>query len=128
MLACFNGFAVEEDKVFSVGVFDDVGSVFKDCTSLSSVILPVGLRAIGYDAFSGCSALSRIAIPKALTEFEPDAFAYCDSLSEISFGGSREAWELLMHGGALTVEKTDGGVNTPRVVFLNLSDDGKKSE
>ena len=82
----------------------------------------MGLRAIGYDAFSGCSSLSRIAIPKDIAELESDAFYYCDRLAEISFGGSKESWELLMHGGALTVEKTDGSIHTPRVSFLNLPD------
>jgi hypothetical protein len=97
--------------------------VFKGCTSLKSLILPVGVRSIGFDAFAGCSALSRIAIPKGVAEIEDDdIFSACDSLTEISYGGSREGWELLTHGKILTVEKSDCSLNTPKVVFLNLKD------
>ena len=47
-------------------------------------------------------------------------FDACDSLTDISFGGSREAWEAVCHGRALTVQKSDLTVSTPRVSFLDL--------
>jgi hypothetical protein len=95
---------------------------FKGCSSLKSLILPSQLRSIGFDAFAGCTSLSRIAIPKDVAEIEDsDVFSACDSLTEISFGGSREAWELLNHGKIITVEESDLSVHTPRVVFLNLN-------
>ena len=46
----------------------------------------------------------------------------CDSLSEISFGGSKEAWELLTGGTALTLERSDSTLFTPTVHFLSLND------
>jgi hypothetical protein len=65
--------------------------------------------------------LSRIAIPKDLNEFEDgDVFGSCDSLCEISFGGTKEGWERLMRGKALTLQKSDCTVLTPRVSFMNL--------
>ena len=97
--------------------------VFKGCTSLKSVILPVGITSIGFDAFAGCTSLSRIAIPKGVAEIEDDdIFSACDSLTDISYGGSREEWELLCHGKIMTVEKSDSTLVTPRVTFLNLKD------
>ena len=97
--------------------------VFKGCTSLKSIILPVGVTAIGFDAFAGCSSLSCIALPKGLSEIEDDdIFSSCDSLTDISYGGSREGWELLCHGKALTVERSDATLVTPRVTFLNLGE------
>ena len=82
------------------------------------------MREIGLDAFAGCSALGRIAIPKDLRELEDeDVFGGCDSLTEISFGGSRESWELLTHGKTLTVEKSDLSCFTPTVTFLNLKNE-----
>ena len=97
---------------------------FKGCVSLASVILPVGVKEVGLDAFAGCSSLSRIAIPKDMRELEDEeVFGGCDSLTDISFGGSREAWELLTHGKTLTVEKSDLSVSTPTVTFLNLKNE-----
>lgn len=98
--------------------------VFKGCTSLKSLILPVGVTSIGFDAFAGCTSLSRIALPKGISELEDDdVFSACDSLTDISYGGSREEFELLCHGKTLTVERTDCSLHTPRVTFLNLKDE-----
>jgi hypothetical protein len=51
---------------------------------------------------------------------DEDIFGGCDSLGEISFGGSREGWENIMRGRALTVQKSDLTVSTPKVSFLDL--------
>ena len=94
---------------------------FKDCTSLDQIILPIGLKSVGFDAFAGCTALRRIAIPRDIRELEDEeVFGGCDSLTEISFGGSQESWEMLCHGKALTVERTDATVHTPKIIFLNI--------
>ena len=91
---------------------------------MEQIILPVGLKTIGFDAFAGCSSLRRIAIPKDIRELEDeDIFGACDALSEISFGGSREAWEMLCHGRSLTVERSDATLATPRVIFLDLKNE-----
>ena len=94
---------------------------FKNCVSLSSIILPIGTLSIGFDAFAGCSSLARIAIPKELQELEDnDIFGGCDRLTDISFGGTKEAWEKLMRGKTLTVQKSDLSLLTPKVSFMNL--------
>ena len=51
---------------------------------------------------------------------DDDAFGACDSLKAISFGGTREAWELLTHGKSIVIEHSDLSVSTPAVTFLNL--------
>ena len=90
---------------------------------MTTITIPVGVTSIGFDAFAGCSSLSRIAIPKGVAEIEDDdIFSSCDSLLEVSYGGSRDEWELLLHGKTLTVEKSDCAPHTPRVTFLNLKD------
>ena len=100
--------------------------VFKGCSSLKSLILPVTLRSVGLDAFADCSSLSRIAIPRDIAELEDgEIFGGCDSLTDISYGGSRERWELLNHGKTVSVECSDMTVKTPRVTFLNLKDEKK---
>jgi hypothetical protein len=97
---------------------------FKGCTSLKSLILPHGVKEIGLDAFAECSSLARIAIPKGVRELEDeDVFASCDSLTDISFGGSKEAWELMSHGKTVTVLRSDMTVFTPKITFLDLKDE-----
>ncbi len=54
------------------------------CTSLSSVVIPDGVIAIGEDAFSSCSFLSSIAIPSSVTTIGDGAFSFCSSLSSIT--------------------------------------------
>ena len=93
------------------------------CTSISSLILPVGVKTLGYEAFSGCSRLTRLAIPRALTEIEDmDAFFGCESLAEISFGGSELEWQLLTRGAPIRISHPDLTVHEPRVYILDIAD------
>ena len=94
---------------------------FKGCSSLDNVILPINTKTIGFDAFADCTSLRRIAIPKDLSDIEDeDAFGGCDRLTDISFGGSKETWEMLLHGKTLTLQKSDCTISTPKVSFMNL--------
>lgn len=83
---------------------------FANCTSLTSVILPVSLArieenafvgcsgivdieipqsviSIGNGAFNSCSSLTKVELPQSLTSLGKGAFNMCASLSEISFKG-----------------------------------------
>jgi hypothetical protein len=85
------------------------------------VILPVGVKSIGYDAFADCSRLTRIAIPGATSELEDeDIFSGCESLAEISFGGNEDEWSLLTRGSGIRVAHSDLTIHTPRVIILDL--------
>lgn len=57
---------------------------FKDCTTLTTVILPESVRSIGVGAFSGCSSMRGIFIPESVTEIQGSAFARCSRLEAIS--------------------------------------------
>ena len=59
------------------------GSVFKDCTTLESIVLPDGVTSIGYAAFSGCTGLKAITIPKGLTTCDNNVFIDCSNLSSV---------------------------------------------
>lgn len=48
--------------------------VFRDCISLTEVVLPEGLKKIGKQQFWGCTALKAIIIPGTVTEIGRDAF------------------------------------------------------
>ena len=85
------------------------------------MVIPNSVTNIESGTFFGCTSLSRIAIPKGIELIEDEEiFSSCDSLTDISFGGSREEWELLTHGKSITVEHSDLTVTTPKITFLDL--------
>lgn len=57
--------------------------MFRNCSSLKSVNIPVGTRQISYRAFDGCWSLESIFIPSSVTEIYYDAFRYCSSLDYV---------------------------------------------
>ena len=82
------------------------------------------LNEFGLDAFVGCSSLARIAIPKKVMELEDtELFAGCDSLTEISFGGDEALFENLTRGRAITVQRSDLSLFTPKITFMDLKDE-----
>ena len=50
---------------------------FLNCSSLSSIVIPQGIRQIGKKAFAGCTALSTVELyAKAIEDLSSDAFAF----------------------------------------------------
>jgi hypothetical protein len=60
-------------------------NAFFNCTSLSSVSIPISITNIGNSAFSGCSSLSSVSIPISITNIGNSAFSGCSSLSSVTF-------------------------------------------
>ena len=56
---------------------------FKNCSSLTSVIIPSSVTEIGGRAFSGCSSLTSVNIPSSVTEIEESVFQNCSSLTSV---------------------------------------------
>lgn len=61
---------------------------FKDCISLSSIIIPNSVISIGETAFAGCTSLTDIVIPDSVTKIGKEAFARCSSLASVTIGNS----------------------------------------
>ncbi|MDE5580809.1 MAG: leucine-rich repeat domain-containing protein [Treponemataceae bacterium] len=102
---------------------------FKDCASLAYVTIPEGVQEIGTGAFSGCTSLASIAIPEGVTEIGYDVFKDCTSLAsvtipnsvktihdtaflscpikEFKYAGTKEQWESISKGSALSTEGGD---------------------
>jgi len=61
-------------------------NAFKDCPSITSVVLPDGLTEIGEDAFFGDSGIIMdIVFPSSLTTIGRSAFQYCAGLTSVTF-------------------------------------------
>ena len=57
---------------------------FKDCISLTEIIIPEGVETIRYYAFKGCSGLESITIPDGVTSIQGSAFYGCSGLNNIT--------------------------------------------
>lgn len=62
----------------------ETGSAFKDCKTVTKVVLPAGLTKLESDIFSGCTALKEIAIPEGVTLIGNGAFRDCKALTELA--------------------------------------------
>ena len=62
----------------------ETGSAFKDCKTVTKVVLPAGLTKLESDIFSGCTALKEIAIPEGVTSIGNGAFRDCKALTELA--------------------------------------------
>jgi len=61
-------------------------SAFANCSGLTGVTIPDGVKTIGYGAFRGCSGLTSITIPDSVTAIYQSAFDNCTSLTSITIG------------------------------------------
>lgn len=52
-------------------------NMFKECTSLSNVVLPKNLRTIPKSMFEGCKSLKTLNVPSTVTKVEAGAFSGC---------------------------------------------------
>jgi TonB family protein len=66
------------------GVRSIGGRAFQDCKALYSVTIPSSVVSIGWEAFLGCSSLLSIIIPESVTEIGDCAFHDCSSLISVA--------------------------------------------
>ena len=77
------GLFILDEGVSSIG-----GAAFKDCGSMTEIVLPSSLTDIGESAFSGCGGLTQIELPVGVTGIGKSAFEGCSSLKEINIPDS----------------------------------------
>lgn len=61
-------------------------SVFKSCTALEYIELPMNMTEIGKNLFFECTSLKSITIPANVTEIKANAFEGCIALEEVVLG------------------------------------------
>lgn len=71
---------------------------FSDCSRLTSIIIPDGVKNINERAFSYCSNLTTLVIPKSVTSIDAYAFNSCGNITDVYYGGSESDWEKIVIG------------------------------
>ena len=71
------------NSVTSIG-----GSAFRYCSGLTSVTIPNSVKSIGSEAFRGCSGLTSVTIGNSVTSIGDAAFAGCSSLTSVTIPNS----------------------------------------
>lgn len=67
------------DSVKAIG-----NATFEYCSKLTSIIIPNSVTSIGWNSFNGCSELTNITIPNSVTSIGDNAFSNCVKLSSIN--------------------------------------------
>ena len=57
---------------------------FKDCSGITSVVIPESVTAIGSHAFAYCHSLESVTLPNSVTSIGDCAFVFCPSLTSIT--------------------------------------------
>ena len=61
---------------------------FKDCGSLTNVIIPGSVTSIGGAAFDFCRGLTSVTIPNSVTTIGRDAFEFCTGMTSVTIPNS----------------------------------------
>ena len=65
-----------------------VASCFKDCSGLTSIIIPSSVTSLSDHCFSGCWGLTSITIPSSVTSLSDHCFSDCSGLTSITIPSS----------------------------------------
>ena len=57
---------------------------FRECSSLTSIIIPNSVTSIGDYSFSGCSSLNSVTIPNSVISIGDYSFSGCSSLNSVT--------------------------------------------
>jgi len=96
---------VIEELAFSNGIDTEllIGSyAFYECTNLSILDLPTGLKNIGSYAFYNCNLLREVVIPNTVEFLPTKTFYNCKGLNKVTFA----------EGGTVSLELGDGTVSS----------------
>ena len=78
------------DSVTSIGVH-----AFEDCGSLTEIVIPDSVTRIAFHTFENCTSLTEIVIPDSVTSIGRAAFSRCSKLKVIKYKGTKEKWSKI---------------------------------
>lgn len=110
---------LKDVKIASTVEIIDVAA-FEECTALTEITLPEGLKEFGEEAFYGCSSLTSISIPKNVTYLPGYIFQGCESLKHIDLGNVKEfGAQAFQYCGFETFEIPEGTKTLSENMFFS---------
>ena len=76
------------EKLYNITVTLIGAEAFKDCTELTSVVIPDSVTSIGEYAFYGCKKLTSVTIPNSVTSIGSYTFFDCTGLTSVNIPDS----------------------------------------
>jgi len=102
--------------------------MFTDCSSLTSVTIPDGVRYIKPMAFDACYGMTSITIHDSVTNIYSSAFINCTGLKDVYYTGTEEQWnQIAIIGGnngwlsIATIHFNSGNVHIASLPHYNAS-------
>ena len=118
----------DNDSITSIVIPEGVKQIeyaaFKSCSSLTKVDMPSTLKTIGMLAFQDCKSLKSIKIPEGLEDIGTYTFWYCTSLSNIELPGSLATigdYAFIGCGSLVNVSIPEGVQKIGANAFLNCT-------
>lgn len=71
---------------------------FSDCTNLRGIFIPEGVKTIEAAAFHNCLVLEAVHLPKSLQRLDQRAFSRCKKLVHVFYAGTYDDWTELYAG------------------------------
>ena len=95
---------------------------FKDCKTITGVVLPEGVVNISTRAFAGCTSLKTVQIPNSITSLGMEVFDGCTALQYNGYGnaaylGNAEKPYLVLFKAAATTIKQCVIQETTKVIY-----------
>ena len=99
------------------GIKSISSSAFRYCSSLTSITIPSSVTIIDFAAFSDCSSLTSITIPESVTSIGSSAFADCSNLISVSFE-NKTGWFIARSSTETSgnpIDVSDPALNAERI-------------
>ncbi len=99
------------------GIKSISSSAFRYCSSLTSITIPSSVTIIDFDAFYNCSSLTSITIPESVTSIGSSAFADCSNLISVSFE-NKTGWFIARSSTETSgnpIDVSDPALNAERI-------------
>ncbi len=78
------------------GTISIAESAFEECSNLTEVVIPSGVKSLNAYTFFWCKNLKKISIPESVINIGKSAFYGCDKLEEVWFIGYEKQWNAVM--------------------------------
>ena len=103
------------------------GSIFYNCTGLSDIRLPKGLRFIGASSFANCTALERVELPDGVSLLGPYVFNGCTALTSIKLPSSLTSVSQGLCQGCTSLQELSPPSSVTEIEYAAFKGSGLKS-